>query len=122
MAVSSTQKYRLRLRYRADITPAQRFVRDAQILNHRRHPRGGGGQFAIFVIMGNQHQDRLADGGRDIGPHSAITAAEIYRNARCTAPGAWRQNTGARDQSRGIIARIHLVWRICALRRAGKAP
>ncbi|HAD25887.1 MAG TPA: head-tail adaptor protein [Alphaproteobacteria bacterium] len=35
MAVSSTQKYRLRLRYRADITPAQRFVRDAQILNIR---------------------------------------------------------------------------------------
>lgn len=33
MAVTATQKYRLRLRYRGDITPAQRFVRDGQILN-----------------------------------------------------------------------------------------
>ncbi len=33
MAVTATQKYRLRLRYRADITTAQRFVRDGQVLN-----------------------------------------------------------------------------------------
>lgn len=35
MAVMPTQKYRLRLRHRTDITPARRFVRGTQILNIR---------------------------------------------------------------------------------------